>query len=143
MQIRKSIQTPEWNEKVRQQVISFWQERRVVFAEPQSDTLKGKRGTIWGNLTSYDMSKLMCTLTVSRTNSTEIVCILDVNTFMQGITEWNKAYWQLELDTLESWLLQGDKREAEWQAFLRGVRKAAIQWTFSGGRSERKMPPKL
>lgn len=110
--------------------------------ETATENLQGRRGSLWGNMTSFDMGKLRAQLTVSRTGSTEIECVLDVDTRYQDITEWNKAYWHLEMDTLESYLLRGDLREDEWQKFQRSSRAAAWQWTLSLTQRGRKMPPK-
>ena len=111
MEFRKRIQIIAWEEETRQKIISFWQEHGVVFANTQGDILQGQRGSMWGNLTSFDMSKLMATLTVSRMDEAEIECVLEIDTYAQYITSGNKAYWQREMDTFESWLLRGDKKE--------------------------------
>jgi hypothetical protein len=140
LQIIKIIQVPVWDEQVRQKVIGFWQGRGITFREVTDSLLSGHRGSFWGNLTSYDMSKLLADLTIRKTKANEISCQLDVDTCGQDITEWNKAYWQLELDTLESYLLYGDQKTEEWKQFLRNSRAAAWQWSLSLTWLGRKMP---
>lgn len=142
IRIEKRILLPAWDEKTQRNVISFWQKRGVTFTEAEGETLQGWRGSLWGNMTSFDMGKLRAHLTVSRTGPTEIECVLDVDTSYQDITEWNEAYWHLEIDTLESYLLRGDLREDEWRQFQRDSRAAAWQWTLSLTQRGRKMPPK-
>ena len=127
-EVRKSIQLPTWDEEMRQKLVSFWQQRGIVFTEKSENLLVGKRGSLWGNLTSFDMSKLTTNLTISRSKGCLIECKLEINTVMQEITHFNRAYWQLELDTLESWLLFGFKRDAEWREFHNAVRKESVNW---------------
>ena len=126
MEFQKSIEIKEWDKETKRKVIDFWQERGVMFTETEGDILRGWRGSLWDNLTSFDMSRLLATVTVSKTSPTEIRCVLSVNTIMQIISQWNRAYWQLEMNTLESWLLSGDKKEVQWQEFLRSTYKAAF-----------------
>jgi hypothetical protein len=88
------------------------------------------------------MSKLRATMTISRIDLTIVEFLMEVDTLGQSITEWNEAYWQMELDTLETWLLEGDKQEEEWQEFNGQWRKAAATWTLTFGLGGNKMPPK-
>jgi hypothetical protein len=134
VRIDKRIALTSWDESTRQKIVEFWEERGVVFSDTAGDVLRGKRGSLWGNLTSYDMSKLRSKLTVTRSGPTEIECTLDVNTAMQRITDWNMAYWRLEMDTLESWLLSGDLKQEEWARHEVGAHKADVAWTLSGGK---------
>jgi len=143
LQIRKTISLPVWDETTKQKILTYWEARGIVFTDTQGDVLTGRRGSMIGNLISFDMSKLLANLTVSRTGASEIECILEVNTILQIVTEWNTAYWQLEMDTLESWLLHNDGKEAEWRLFQRGMRKAATQWATSLGRRGNRLTPEV
>ena len=142
LQVVKTIQVPIWDEQAKQKVITFWQGRGITFGEVTEGHLRGHRGSLWGNMTSYDMSKLLANLTISQIGPNEIVCQLDVDTRGQDITDWNKAYWQLEMDTLESSLLHGDQKEETWQQFRKDSKAAAWQWSLSFARFGRKMPRK-
>jgi hypothetical protein len=140
MRITKSISLPEWHDEVKQKVIDFWQERRVTFSETAGDTLRGRRGSLWGNLFSFDESRLAADLTISRTGEANIECVLNVDTRYQDIVEWSEAYWRLEMDTLETYLLRGDQREQEWQQFREDARAAAWKWVLSCTLLGRNMP---
>ena len=83
------------------------------------------------------MSKL--TINVSAEN--EIHCALSVNTFMQIITEYNRAWWDLEMEMFESFLLETDEQDERWERFLVNHKKAAIIWALSSGFAGNKMPP--
>jgi hypothetical protein len=143
MLIRKTVRTSEgWTPDMRQQAVAYWRERGFVFSEPlHAEEQIGRRGSFWGNLTSFDMSKLRATLTITRVSPTEAEFVMDVDTSMQSITEWNQAYWRLEMDIAESWLLRGDKQEAEWQEFDQQWRRAARLWCVTFGVGGNKMPP--
>jgi hypothetical protein len=140
VKIEKEIDLPIWNEGVKQKVITYWSERGITFNDISGDVLTGRRGSVWGNLTSFDMSKLMARLTVSLAVPNTVSCVLDVNTILQGITEWNRAYWQLEMETFESFLLTGDKKDEVWRTFLKANKKASLAWTLSLGAAGRELP---
>jgi hypothetical protein len=140
VKFEKVIDLPVWDEEARRKVISYWSERGVTFVDTSGDVLVGKRGSLWGNLTSFDMSKLMAKLTVSPVSPDTVSCVLEVNTILQGVTEWNRAYWQLELETFESFLLTGDKKEEVWLNFLKANRKASVEWALSLGTRGREIP---
>ena len=126
---------------MKRKAIAFWSRRRVVFSETSGKTLVGRRGNLFGNLTSFDMSKLIAKLTVTISEQNEVYCVLDVNTVLQQITEYNKAWWDLEMDTFESFLLHNDEQEEKWKKFGVHYKKAAWAWSFSYGVRGNKMPP--
>lgn len=126
--ISKTLQLPTWNQDVKQQIISFWSARGFSFSQESGDTIVGTRGSIWGNLTSFDMSKLISTLTVSINDSACCTCTLDVYTIAQTITPWNAAHWQLELDTFENWILYGNAMEHEWAELQNASAKSNLLW---------------
>lgn len=103
--------------------------------------MTAKRGNLLGNLISFDMSKLMSKLTVSISPKNEVHCILTVNTFMQIITDYNRAWWNLEMEIFKSFLLQTDEQDARWEKFKDNYKNAAIAWTLSSGIVGNKMPP--
>jgi len=108
MLIFKSIPIPEWNEETKQRIIAFWEQRRMVFTDTEGDTLRGRRGNLWGNLISFDMSRLKTTLTVVRASPQLIHCQLNIDTFYQYITDQNRAYWDNELEALAAYLAPAD-----------------------------------
>lgn len=83
----------------------------------------------------------MSKLTVSISPKNEVHCILTVNTFMQIITDYNRAWWNLEMEIFKSFLLQTDEQDARWEKFKDNYKNAAIAWTLSSGIVGNKMPP--
>lgn len=133
MRFERVIKVPQWEEAERQKTISFWKQRHMTFTETSGDTLRGKRGSLWGNLLSFDMGKLCTTLTIAKTSENEVRCVLDANTMFQTITEWNEAFWRYELETFESYLLRNDLQEAAWKLFEEARKKADKSFLISAG----------
>ncbi len=52
---------------------------------------------------------------------------------MQGITERNKEYWNLEMNTFESFLLRNDEQSDDWEDFRKRSLLGAIIWTITFG----------
>lgn len=117
MKISKKFNISKYDDSTQQQIKSFWKGRKFKFNNISDNYYEGKRGSIWGNLSSFDMSNLITKLHITRDESNEISCELDIKTFGQQITVWNKEFWQLELDTFESVLLRNDYKETEWEKY--------------------------
>jgi hypothetical protein len=108
---------PTWDEPTRRKVIGFWEERRVEFDAVDGDTLVGHRGSLFGNLLSFDMTKLRAELTVTY-SAGHIHARIAVNTVGQTVTEWNRAWWLIEMCIFESWVVDDNPQAERWQAFL-------------------------
>ena len=141
LRIQKSIEAL-WTDDIRQKLISFWSERRFRFEDTSVVPLVARRGRILWNLISYDSTRLSAELSISSQQSSGIDLVLTVNTAFQQITEWNRAFWDLEMATCESFVLHGDRREAEWDEFMRGYWRAAIIWTLTLSLGGRRIPQK-
>ncbi len=90
--VERTFVVPVWDEATKQKALDFWGRRGVTLSETSAHTLTGERGNIIGNLTSFDMSKLIARLAVTVSTQNEVRCVLDVNTVMQSITEYNKSW---------------------------------------------------
>lgn len=144
LQVVKTMYISTWNEQVKAGVIAFWQGRGISFDEVTDSYFKGHRGSVWGNLTSFDMSKLITdlTLTISPMEPYKVICSLDVDTRFQIVTDWNKEYWQLELDTFESYLLHGDQKKGEWDQLRKESKALDGLWVLSLGWFRHRIPRK-
>lgn len=130
-----------WNDGVRGRLMQFWHGRGFTFTEIGGDYLRGTRGSTWDNLTSFDPGRLRTTLSIARPNPSEILCLLEIDTRFQFITEWNALYWDLELDTLESFLWRDDLREADWARYGRASTQANVLFSVSFGLLGNRVPP--
>lgn len=139
--VEKTFQIPIWDEFTRYKMIDYWSRRGIRFSESLGTTLKGRRGSWLGNITSFDMSKLMSELTINVSAENQVYCVLQVNTFMQIITDYNRAWWNLEMETFESYLLQTDEQDERWKRFRANDKKAAIAWTLTSGLVGNRIPP--
>jgi hypothetical protein len=133
LRLSRTLTLLVWNEGVRERMMSYWRSRGFIFTETTDDFLKATRGSLWGNLTAFDSKKLLCTLSIARTSHTEVLCLLEIDTRYQIIVEWNRRYWELEFDTLESFLFRNDLREQEWRTFERDSSRAFALWMATGG----------
>lgn len=124
MKLEKVINLPKWTVSEKDKSIHFWEQRNIKFKEITDILLKGRRGSILGNLISFDMKNIMTKLTITRVNESRISCIFEINTIFQNITDWNKAFWKLELVTYESYLLKNDMKELLWSRYYEAAKKA-------------------
>ena len=140
-QITKTIEAA-WTEGTRQKLVSFWSERRFRFSDASAASLFAKRGHVLWNMVSYDMTRLRADLNIEPAQLDRISLVLTVHTVFQQITQWNRAFWELEMATCESFLLHDDRRDAEWVQFMKAHRKAALVWTLTLGLGGQRIPKK-
>jgi hypothetical protein len=131
--IEKTFQIPVWDEFVKFRTIDFWTRHRIKFTETLGNKLIGTRGSLFGNLISFDMSRLTSKLSISVSPQNTVCCLLEVNTFMQKITEYDRAWWDLEMEIFKTFLLKADEQEARWKKFNTNHKKATLKWNFSLG----------
>jgi hypothetical protein len=143
IRIEKRFEILKWDDVVRRKAIDFWSRRGISFFESSETTLVGRRGSIFGNLVSFNMSDLLSSLWINISLKNEVHCVLDVDTILQRITEYNRAWWDLEMETFESFLLRSDEQEAKWQAFLASHHNASLAWAASFGILGSQVPPGL
>ncbi|MDX1931607.1 MAG: hypothetical protein SFU56_03290 [Capsulimonadales bacterium] len=133
LRLYRTIPLLPWNDGVRERIMSYWRDRHFLFIETDGDFLLARRGSLWGNLTAFDPRKLKTELSIARTTPTEVMCLLEIDPQYQVITEWNVRFWELELETLESFLYRNDTRDALWQEFERDSARANALWVATGG----------
>ena len=88
------------------------------------------------------MTRLRADLNIEPAQLDRISLVLTVHTVFQQITQWNRAFWELEMATCESFLLHDDRRDAEWVQFMKAHRKAALVWTLTLGLGGQRIPKK-
>ena len=137
MHMSRELRLPTWDKSTAQVAATYLSSRG--FRNPQmlaGPVIRGTRGSWLGNLTSFDMTKLKATVSISPSASGALVD-LDVNTRGQLITEWNVAVWRLELVELQR-VLRGAGHIGEvWSRFNRAARSGAARWVMTlatGGR---------
>jgi len=130
----------KWNECLREKLVAYWSGRRYRFCDEHDLPLIATRGSVWGNLISFDMSRIRATVRIEPVNIEEVLLTTTVDGQFQTITEWNRAYFQFELAACGSFVSSGDLHIADWSEFLKEHRKAGIQWAFSLGRIGNRIP---
>jgi hypothetical protein len=141
IEIRKNIAVP-WNKETINKLMTFWSTRRFRFESPSETIVSGSRGHLLWNFLSFDSTKLRADLTINPTTDGSVLLAMSVRTTFQQITEWNRAVWELEMTTCESFLLHDDLRETEWQAFYKAYRMAAIIWALTFTLGGKRIPKK-
>jgi hypothetical protein len=134
-QYSKRIQVSRARDELSSSVIRYWEQRRMRFTQRNGERLHARRGTLLGNLFAIDPGAVRAELSVELEEKDACSCILTIDPRFQEIVDWNRAYWELELETLESSLLTGDLREAEW-VWLRRANRAAFWRHVRSGTDE-------
>lgn len=137
--VTRTISLEAWSKAARQKAKVFWKSHGFTFTEDSEYLLFGRRGSILSNLTTYNPTKLLSTLTVTSLEPSTIDCAVVVDGFNQIWTEWDQACLELEMATFENYLVFGDDRAELWGRFFKSYNKAAAIWTLTGGLSGARM----
>ena len=109
--------------------IDYWQSRKFK-CHLNPNQIIGKRGSTWGNLTSFDMTNLICNLRVDFTNEKQVRAELFITGKFQDITEVN--LWDFKLELI---LFQRTLNELSFPDFMTKYKnhrkKSALKWSFS------------
>jgi hypothetical protein len=132
LEITKTI-PQDWTEDSVSKLKAYWSGRGFEFTNDHTTPLSAKRGFILWNLITYNMARLATGLTICPGPSNQIFVTMKVCTMWQIITEWNRKYFDLEMEFCESFLESGDLRETEWETFTKGHRKANLLWSITLG----------
>ncbi len=140
--IERSFKLPSWNEFVIDKIHRYWKTQKFSLREKSRYSIRGWRGSLFGNCFSFDMKNLMAEIQIDwNSERCELAVKLRVNTMMQVMTEWNEEFLKLELDTFESYLLNSDMKEAMWQRFIEAYNKAGGSWIMTQGKEGTKIRP--
>lgn len=136
-----SFSVLSWAEAEQAKAIDFWSRRGFAFGPLVETTLTAARGSLWGNLTSFDVTKLQAHLTLTHSPAGELRAVLDVNTMFQFLTDWNHRWLQLELECFETFLLGDDEQAERVKRFRAKYNTASLKWALTAGLAGRKIPP--
>lgn len=126
MKFTKKFSIEKFDVITHKSILSFWESRKIKFNNISDKCYIGSRGSLFGNLFSFKMNKLMTNLYINIDDNNELICELNIKTFGQKITNWNKKYWELELGTFESVLLNNDFKENEWREYNKNQGKSDL-----------------
>lgn len=145
MQLRRELHVAEWDGRVADACAVYLRERGFRGAEVLLSkgypVVSGKRGSWWGNFTSFDMRKLRATIVVYPTTFSRVGVDLDINTLGQDITEWNVAFWRLELIELHRVLNGWSRIDDVWERFSKERRTAAVEWSVTATLGGQRLTP--
>jgi hypothetical protein len=126
MEIRRTVALPEWNESTPQKIKQYWQGRGVVLQQVDDRRMRGRRGSLWGNLCSLHIAKVVTTVEVTRT-PTGLECVLNIDPRYRSVTVLNRTYLELELAVFESFLLTGDLQPQAWAEHRQAAARASVE----------------
>lgn len=109
--------------------LEYWQSRNFK-CQINQNKLTGKRGNIFGNLFSFDMTKLICDLIVEFREKNKIYVEFIVNGKFQDITDVNLADFKLEM-LLYPKAIQNIPPPEFLTDFVKFREKEALKWTFT------------
>lgn len=109
--------------------LDYWENRKFR-CDLNSNEITGKRGSSWGNLTSFDMTNLICKLRVDFRNEKHVRAELFVTGKFQDITDVNLWAFKLELILFHRTL-----NELAFPDFMNEYKnqrkKSALKWSFT------------
>lgn len=139
--IEYKFQSKRLNSDIKELALKYWESRNFK-CQLKPHSLIGKRGSIYGNLTSYNMSKLICDLQVEFINDNFINVVFIVNGKFQDIVETN--LWDFKLEQI---FFQRGLNKLPMPDFLSDYlkyrKKSALIWTFSLMLKGRNIPQDL
>jgi len=133
------LNLPSFDEARRQQYKRYWQERGFNFILTDEKMHLARRGAFFNTFFSMNPKHLETKLTAAWT-SKELEVVMEVNLYLQQVTEWHKAYFELEMITFESYMQYEDRKASLWREFEEDLKDADAKYTYSCGIFGKKMP---
>ena len=131
----RSIVLEQFGERERELWRQFLKEHKFRLVDASEDAITARRGSLWGNLTSFNAQDLRAELKVVWFNGV-LDCLLTVNCSFQLLSEWDHAFYAGELVLAEALLVQGeltDLDRTQWDDLNKGRKKAAFRYLLYGG----------
>lgn len=133
-----NLKLPSFDEARRNQYKRFWQERGFKFILTDEKLQLARRGSFFKTFFTMNPRYLETKLTSNWTNN-ELECIMEVNLALQQVTEWHKAFLELEMITFESFMQDDDRKAFLWREFEADLKEADAKYTWSCGLLGKKM----
>lgn len=114
-----------WDDAARSVAQVFWQHRHFAITRLDASGLAGRRGTLLGNLTSFDMRRVLATVNVSASGDSVSARVL-VDPRLQMITDWDRAFFRLELVEFQSLMQTGSGLQPVWADYQAAGKSAAL-----------------
>lgn len=138
-----SLKLPAFDEARRFQFKKYWQECGFKFILSDGNLHLARRGAFVKTFFSMNPRHLETKLTAAWMPSKELECVMEINMFLQQITEWHKAFLELEMLIFESYMLNDDRKTALWREFEEDLKDADAKYMWTAGIFGKKMPENL
>lgn len=134
------LKLPSFDEARRFQLKKFWQERGFQFILTDDHMHLARRGAFYKTFFSTSPRHLETKLTATWTKERELEVVMEVNLAFQQVTEWHKAFLELEMLTFESYMERDDQQKKLWQEFEEEMKMADVMYTWTVGCFGKSMP---
>lgn len=134
------LKLPSFDEARRFQLKKFWQERGFQFILTDDHMHLARRGAFYKTFFSTSPRHLETKLTATWTDDKQLEVVMEVNLAFQQVTEWHKAFLELEMITFESYIQYDDRKASLWREFEEDLKEADTKYTWTGGVFGKKMP---
>jgi hypothetical protein len=141
--IERTLYPASADDALRERMINYWHGRGFDFGNTEEEPLIGFRGSLWGNLISWEATELRTSLTITRPDPSLVLCQMQVDTYFQIVTEWDQEYWNLEMDAFVRLLKVGHSHSAYWDDFMTAYRESVTTRKLSLGFRGNTLPPSL
>ncbi len=123
--------------------IEFWTRRGFRMKQYPTGALEGRRGNLLGDLFSFNMSHPRATLRICQSEQGELQCTIVIPSLGHKPTDWNVAWWNLELILFGEFLRTKDHGAERFEGFRLLHRRASWAWFLSGGKQGQTIPPEV
>ena len=128
-----------WGDSQVEIALQYWQMLGFQCSQTTALGIEAKRGNLLGNYFSFNMTKLICRLSVAASPQCIITSKLEVDGAGQIITEWNLASFKIE-HLLFRRKLRNLPPSISLEQFMKANRRASLAWTISLGLRGAKLP---
>lgn len=136
MRILYSFEVEKIDEVKKREIVQYWKLAGFNL-EKCENIFWGSRGSMFGNIISFDMRKLLCKCEIQFFDN-KITTNLIINTNFQYITEWNVHSFILELLLSKTTLCHN--QIPDWiPLFWKKTKKSELIWIFTLGIRGRKL----
>jgi len=135
-----TLKLPSFDEARRFQFKKYWEDRAFKFILNDGNLHLARRGSFFKTLFSMNPQCLETKLTATWMPDKELECVMEINIAMQQITEWHKAFLELEMITFESYMLNDDKKKSLWREFEEDLQQANNLYVWTIGMGGKNMP---
>gem|GEM_PF-4869958 len=130
MILKRRYDNINWDNN-KKKIIDWWINQKFNILSSEHDKIIGYRGSLLGNLFSFNMGKLKTKIQIEKNNENGFELIMEVTTIFQFMTKTNIEFWDLELKTFKEYINSGGLLEEEWSKYEKKRKRNNFFWVIS------------